>query len=231
MTRTATVALGICLATAAFAGGPSIEGTYVEVRSCDVYTAACYANSEVGLTGKEAILTWDIAKGSWNGVDLNGLKVMAVLKANETLGDRSRNEYSAKAVVFVDERATEKQAAALVDFAKDASDGLIKDIVRVEARPISVKVAAGALEHAEHHQHSMDEVVNVKAGATVEVSARSLHAGDQHCGNESVYYPPLTRVDNATAYYTLRDAFLGEGFDLTWNSSGKRSTFLAKFSR
>ena len=68
--------VALCLSTAmgAFAEKKSdttIEGRYVEVRSCDVYTAACYANSETSLEGKEAILTWDITKGTWEGVDLD----------------------------------------------------------------------------------------------------------------------------------------------------------------
>ncbi len=29
-----------------------IQGNYVEVRSCDVYTGSCFANAEMGLTGE-----------------------------------------------------------------------------------------------------------------------------------------------------------------------------------
>src|SRR6266568_4671645 len=71
----------------------AIQGDYVEVRSADVYTGPCFANSEVDLEGKQAILTWKIRNGSWNGVNLDGLSVVAVVQANATLGDRFHNPY------------------------------------------------------------------------------------------------------------------------------------------
>jgi hypothetical protein len=64
-------------ASAAFASG--ITGDYIEVRSADVYTGPCFANSQVGLEGKQAILAWHVQKGSWQGVDLSGLSVVAVV--------------------------------------------------------------------------------------------------------------------------------------------------------
>jgi hypothetical protein len=60
----------------------AIQGDYVEVRSADIYAGACYANSEVGLVGKEAMLAWKVKSGSWQGVDVSGLGVVAVVKAN-----------------------------------------------------------------------------------------------------------------------------------------------------
>ena len=52
----------------------TISGTYLEVRSCDVYTGPCFSNAEMGSNGKEAILTWSIKEGAWQGVDLAGLE-------------------------------------------------------------------------------------------------------------------------------------------------------------
>ena len=56
----------------------AIKGNYVEVRSADVYTGPCFANAEVGLEGKQAILAWRVSQGSWKGVSLDGLSVVAV---------------------------------------------------------------------------------------------------------------------------------------------------------
>ena len=63
----------------------AIHGDYVEVRSADVYTGPCFANSEVDLEGKQAILAWKVRNGSWNGVSLDGLGLVAVVEANATL--------------------------------------------------------------------------------------------------------------------------------------------------
>ena len=76
-------------AAAAFAGNtvPTISGDYLEVRSCDVYTGSCFANSEMNLAGKEGMMFWSVREGTWNGTKLDGLAVMAVVKADGTLGN------------------------------------------------------------------------------------------------------------------------------------------------
>src|SRR6187200_795759 len=80
----------LCLAVStSFSGNtvPTISGDYLEVRSCDVYTGSCFANSEMNLAGKEATLFWSVREGTWKGTKLNGLGVMAVIQADGTLGD------------------------------------------------------------------------------------------------------------------------------------------------
>ncbi len=67
-----------------------INGSYVEVRSCDVYTGPCFANGEMNLCGREAIMSWSIHDGAFNGVKLDGLNVIAVVQADNTLGDVDR---------------------------------------------------------------------------------------------------------------------------------------------
>src|SRR5208283_778610 len=66
---------------------PVITGDYVEARSCDVYTGYCFANSEMNLAGREAMLFWSVRQGTWRGTKLDGLGVMAVVKSDGTLGD------------------------------------------------------------------------------------------------------------------------------------------------
>src|SRR6266576_3420103 len=111
----ALISIVALTATASFAGNqnPSISGDYLEVRSCDVYTGPCFANAEMGLTGKECILSWKVRNGVWNGVDLSGLKVIAVVRANGTLGDQHYQPRSGKAVLIVDQQASPHQAEAL----------------------------------------------------------------------------------------------------------------------
>ena len=93
-------------ATAAFAlTQPSISGDYLEVRSCDIYTGPCFANAEMGLTGKETIMVWSVKQGSWEGASLDGLSVIAVLRTDATLGNVKYEPRSGKAVLIVDEKA------------------------------------------------------------------------------------------------------------------------------
>src|SRR2546422_6731729 len=74
----------------------AIRGDYVEVRSADVYTGPCFANAEVGLTGDQAILAWRVKEGSWQGVKLDGLTLVAVVKRSEErrVGKECRSRWS-----------------------------------------------------------------------------------------------------------------------------------------
>lgn len=214
----ATMAIG---ANAEKPADTTIEGRYVEVRSCDVYTAACYANSETSLEGKEAILTWDITQGAWEGVDLTGLKVMAVVRTKSTLTKSPEKAKQPKTILVVDEKATGTQKEALMQFAKSMAGSLAKDIVKVEDSAITVDVQGCA----------KGTCAAVTAGDLVEIKARCLHNGDKTCGNDEPYYPPLTKLDSAMAHFTELDSFQGEGLGVKWSDTGRRSAYVGTFSR
>src|SRR3954453_8939008 len=99
-----------------FAFAQQISGDYIETRSADVYTGQCFANGEVNLVGNEAIMGWRVDKGSWDGVALDGLSVVAVVRAKATLGDPYADPYPAKSVLVVDDNATAAQNQALPNF-------------------------------------------------------------------------------------------------------------------
>src|SRR5690348_11118218 len=108
-------------ALSAFAGNlssPAISGDYLEVRSCDVYTGPCFANAEMGLTGKEGMLVWKVRQGLWRGTSLDGLSVIAVIQTDDTLGDMHYQPRVGRAVLIVDAKADTQQKAALTDLAK-----------------------------------------------------------------------------------------------------------------
>ena len=216
----------VCLVSIAWAGTPNsqtptIEGNYVEVRSCDVYTGYCFVNAELGLTGEEAILTWDITKGSWDNVDLSGLQVIAVIRASATLGDRDHDALPAKSVVILDRDASDRQREALLSFVREMAGPLVSDIVRVETLDIDVVMDSCTEEVC----------ATVKAGDTVNIITRCIDGGDKVCGNEEAYFAPLTDVQDAMVHFTERDLFAGKGLGVTWDGTGRRSAYLATFSR
>lgn len=200
---------------------PAISGDYLEVRSCDVYTGPCFANAEMGLAGKEGILVWSVKQGQWNDVDLSGLKVIAVVSTDQTLGDQTYQPRSGKAVLIVDERATAVQRTALASFARSISDGLIREVAAVESADIQTTLGTCA----------KNGCASVTAGDLVNITTRCLGGQDHLCGNEEVYYPPLIPVDGAMPAYTEIASFQGEGLNKTWQSTGQRSSFLARFAR
>src|SRR3954449_7374685 len=77
-----------------------VSGQYVEARTCDVWTGPCFANAEMNLTGKHAVLGWKVDKGSLGAVRLDGLGVVAVVAAHDTLGLTQTGP--ARAVLIVD---------------------------------------------------------------------------------------------------------------------------------
>ena len=196
-----------------------LQGHYVEVRSCDVYTGSCFANSEMGLTGEEAILTWSITRGSYRGVRVDGLNIIGVVKARATLGDGNHDPYPAKSIMIVDERANHSQRDALVHFAKAMADKLLANVVDLRVAPIEARIGTC----------SKSGCASVLADGLVEVKTRCLKSEDHVCGNEETFYPPLTKVDDAVPALTVEGSFQGDGLGVTWSDAGRRSAFLATF--
>jgi len=209
----------LLISAPAFAG--QIYGDYVETRSADIYTGPCFANAEVGLVGDQATLAWRIRKGEWKGVSLDGLSVVAVAKASATLGDPFDNPFPARAVLIVDQNATEDQKCALVEFAQSVGGRLLENIVGVQSAPISMKIG-------EADQHGS---VVLTAGRLARIQTRALSDKDHICGNEVAYYPPLTELTHAMPAYTIADEFQGTGLDRECRIFGKRSAFVGTFSR
>ncbi|HEV2851208.1 MAG TPA: hypothetical protein VHC97_00235 [Thermoanaerobaculia bacterium] len=72
---------------------------------------------------------------------------------------------------------------------------------------------------------------SLQAGDLVELRTRGLNHGDHLCGNEEIYYPPLTATAEAVPAVTLVHAFRGKELGKTWSSPGKRSAFVGRFVR
>jgi hypothetical protein len=214
------LSLTACLSFAGAIPSSTIYGNYVEARTADVYTGPCFANSEVGLTGQLAVFGWKVTEGSWNGVSLNGLGVVGVIRASSTLGDVYHTAYPVKAVLIVDDRANPEQRLALQSFAKRMGGDLLEDVVRVDYQPIDMSFANGDL-------HSMKATLT--AGNLAKIETRALSEGDHICRNEEVWYRPLTKVEHAMPAFAIANTFKGQGLDEQWSSPDKRSAFVASF--
>src|SRR5947209_3658327 len=132
--RLALAVLALVVLTAP-AGAAGITGQYIEARTCEVFTGPCFANADTGLTGKHGVMAWKIEEGTLESVKLDGLSVVAVVAASDTLGLRQTGV--SKAVVFVDSKATKEQRAALVALAKNQGGDLVRNVVAVHSAPIS----------------------------------------------------------------------------------------------
>jgi hypothetical protein len=200
--------------------GPSaaISGDYAEFRNADVYTGPCFANAEMNLTGDNAVLAWHVRDGSWSGVSIAGLSVVAVVRASSTLGDPYTNPLPAKTVFMLDARASDAQRAALVQFAQAQASGLLNDVVALQSVPISFSIA----------QHGY---TTVQAGNVVRLATRTLRSTDELCHNEEVYYPPLAaHLEHSMPVVAQASSYSGNQLGVTWNDSGRRSSFVGSFA-
>ncbi len=217
--------LGTCLiaVTCVAAKLPTnhVRGEYLEARTADVYTGPCFANGEVGQTGKLAVMGWHISQGSFDGVDLDGLSVVGVVRAKDTIGDFELTSNPAKAVIIVDQKASPEQQVALQGFARQMAGALLSDVVRTDVQPIQFTMQDGNV-HA--------RVASLVAGDEAKISTRALVDTDQVCHNEGVWYQPLVKLDHAMPAYTTGNAYDGKSLGETWNYPEKRGSFVGTFN-
>ena len=194
-----------------------VRGAYMETRTADVYTGQCFANGEVNLTGNEAIMAWQIDRGTWNGVSLDGLSAAAIVRANATLGDPYADPYPAKSVIIVDDRASVAQQKALVAFVQHQGGKLTANVAQVERQPLILEVS------------NAKGRARMQAGTVAAIETRGVSSRDHVCGNEVTFYQPLTPVEHAVPAVALTDSYQGSHLGETWELHGKRSAFVGTF--
>ncbi|MCY4588393.1 MAG: DUF1326 domain-containing protein [Bryobacterales bacterium] len=209
----------LSLVVAAAAGAADIRGTYVEARNAEVYTSHCFANSELGLVGELAVMTWRIDEGSWHNVALDGLGVAAVVKASGTLGDPFNNPYPAKAVLIFDEQASDAQRSALESFARAMGGDLVETVTNRMEAPISMSFEGGM--HARR--------ATVEVGDLIKVRTRPIRESDSLCHLDDLYFTPLVSLDHAMPAFGIQTRFDGEGLGVRFDERNRSNAYIGTF--
>src|SRR4030095_16565249 len=125
--------------------------------------------SEAEPVGKQAVLAWKVDRGSFNGIAIDGLSVVAAVSGDRNLGMQEMGGQKAvvHSALFVDQRANPAQQLALVAMANELSNGLVGTIVQVTAAPI---------QFADHG----GEISVTAPQVTLDVSKHMSH--DPSCG-------------------------------------------------
>ena len=122
-----------------------IEGRLLEVCTCNVL-CPCWVGEDPDFKTCDTVIAWGIEKGTIEGVDVSGMTmaVSAHIPKNILIPK------SWKAVVFVDDRSTPEQEAAMIrlftgQLGGAVADlaGLIGEVVAVERAPITFTVEGG----------------------------------------------------------------------------------------
>ena len=199
-------------------GGDSASGTYVEARTCQVYTGPCFANGEVGSVGKNAIMTWKIDKGSFAGVDLAGHSVSVIVRSSDTLGFRGLDDAkSKKAILLIDSSAEDRQSEALKDFALKQTGFAEEDIVGAERVDIDMQFDTSQL------------TATVHVGDFAQLETRKARRGDCICSNESAYYPPLTQLTGFVPGVTIEGDVSARRLGTRWSIPDSRTAYMGTF--
>jgi len=193
------------------------KGTYVEARTCDVWTGPCFANADFNLGGKHGVMAWRIETGKVGDVTLDGLSVVAVVSAANTLGLEQRAP--SQAVLIVDSKATPAQRDALVRFAQHQGGKLLANVVRVHVQ----KIAINGCPCKENACYEVNATV-------AKVTTRCLsNDHDKVCGNEYAFYPPLANNVSARPAGVVEHLFRGQGLGETWSDSDRRGGYVGTF--
>lgn len=218
MKRVLTVAALIGLSAAPMLAGSkgSVTGAYVEARTAEVFTGGCIMNSEAETMGRQAVLAWKVDRGTFNGVAIDGLSVVAALSGDRNLGmtEMGGEKPAVRSAIYVDARANGAQQLALVAMANELSRGLVGTIVNVTPAPI---------QFADHGAE-----IEVAAGqVALDVSKHLTH--DPTCGAMQ-WFHPFSTVDQAAIGMTAVHSFTGSGLGTRWSDPNRRSAFFGTFS-
>lgn len=211
------LALTILAAPALAGTPPQVHGEYVEARTAEVFAGGCIMSSEAETIGRQAVMAWRIGRGSYEGVTLDGLSVVAAVAGDRNLGIREIGGEApslVRAAIIVDERATPEQRRSLVALARAMSHGLIQEVVDVTAAPIRFD--------------STPHQVEVSAGDAKLAVQRHVHH-DPNCGAMQ-WFHPLSAGTTASLGMAQVHVFSGRALGTRWSDPNKKSAFVGAFS-
>ena len=210
----------LCVAGSARAGDRGrVIGEYVEARTAEVFAGGCIMNSEAETAGRQAVLAWRITSGRYDGIALDGLAVTAAVAGDRNLGMREMGgeaPQTVRAILTVDARANAAQQAALAALAKELSNGLITDVVRVDVAPIRFDVSA--------------QTIDVSATDALRLTVNKTMVHDPSCGAMQWFKPFSTQLTQSTMGTAEAHAFTGVGLGSKWSAPHKKSAFYGTFA-
>ncbi|HSE20168.1 MAG TPA: DUF1326 domain-containing protein [Pyrinomonadaceae bacterium] len=201
-----------CLVFSSSAENVSLHGDYVEVRTASVFAGACHYNGEVTTTGRDAMMAWSVSSGKWQGVDLAGVRAVAIVSSDANLAE---NDAAKQSEILIDSNVSRTQALAFLHALEEKYAAALGKVVAVRYTPVS-------FDHK-------DKSFNVVTGeATINVQAMP---NDLCCKMPNmVWYKPLVGLENRKVGYTLNATYSGKSVGEPWGRSGENSAFYGTFS-
>jgi hypothetical protein len=209
--------LGLLISASPSAVSPAnstspVKGDYVEARTASVFAGACHYNGELVTTGQEAVAAWSFASGTWDGVNLAGVRAVAAVASEANLGQQQ----SRKTELVVDSSASDAQVKAVASLLTQKCEQSLGEIISV--RPGSVAFTHVAGEY------------RVSADGFAAMSVRPMPNGECCVQPNLVWYTPLSSIEHRKVGYTQSAAYTAGTVGDAWERAGENSAFYGSFS-
>ena len=195
------------------AEGDGVKGVYVEARTASVFAGACHYNGELTTAGREAVMAWSVKEGSWGGVNLAGVRAVAVVGSEANLSDSAA---ARKAELVVDSNASAEQAKAFARAVESAYGAVLGRVVEVRRAPVGFDASGKTFKVSAPGAASLD----------VEAMPNDLCCRMPHM----VWYAPLVSVEGRKVGYTRVASYSGGAAGDAWQRTGENSAFYGIFS-
>lgn len=208
----AMLALGSSLSFSSRADTSFVRGDYVEVRTASVFAGACHYNGELTTAGRDALMAWNVKSGEWRGVDLAGVRIVAIVTADANLVESTAARSSA---IIIGENASDAQSRAMLEALKNRYAASLGKIISVRRGPLT-------FEHK-------DKTYQVTADNFASINIEALP--DDLCCKmpQLVWYSPLVPLENRKVGYTTKALYAGAAVGDPWQTTGQNSAFYGSF--
>ncbi len=208
------------------AAEPVVYGSYLEIRS-DSATANLRKSPGRGLSAKSvanrtssahrAILFWKIEKGSWNGEALDSLKIVTVIESEGVPG--SRLEGKMRAVVYIDEKASDEKARALLDLARELAPRYLKNLARIRKAPIQFS----------EKDHALKLSIRNHLEVKVETHEHDSTVCESICGKDPQPGRPLSLHVKSEKALGQKSLYRADDLQARWSSEKSQSCLFGQF--
>ena len=191
----------------------SVRGDYVEVRTASVFAGACHYNGELTTAGRDALMAWNVKSGAWQGVDLTGVRAVAIVSAGENLAEKNT---ARQAEIIIGENASDAQSRAMLEGLKSRYSASLGTIISVRRGPLSFEQKTKAYS------------ITADKFASINIEAMP----DDLCCKmpQLVWYSPLVPLENRKVGFTTKALYAGSNVGEPWQRSGENSAFYGSFA-
>ena len=212
------VSLFASLMSMIFAGGPSapaqrpIAGDYIEARTASVWAGGCHYSAEEPCAGRDAIMAWKFTSGQWNGVNLTGIRAVAVVTSEDNLADSSP---SRRFELMVDPSASAAQASAVGNLIETKYAGAVGRLVKVVRGPVAF----------------LHESTEYRIAAKGFASMNVQFLPDPACcyQEKETWYSPLITLHDPQVGFTVRSSYAGGLLGVRWMRASENSSYYGTF--